>query len=177
MKNFRWPIAVTVFILTLATLAGIIIFRERQLQNRPLLNRLKAFEEVETVTLRQSGGVYRVSVQLAYVPDLPAVYREIDGEIAKVLGERNYRLELLDRRDETLSAAYSAVHLALYEGERRGNFTEMSGRIDSLMAGFDLHEHRLTVDAERIYFQAANGSYYLYAVIARRGSMEEGEPG
>lgn len=177
MKNFRWPVAVLVFLLTLAVAAGGIIFRERQLQKEPLLNRLKELEAVETVELRQSGSVYLVSVQLAYVPDLAAVYREIDEEIAGVLGQTNYRLELRDRRDEMLAEAYSVVHLALYEGELRGNFTEMSERIDSVMAGFGLPEHRLTVDEERIYFQARNGGNYLYAVIARRSGKEEGGSG
>ena len=152
MKNFRWPVAVLVFLLTLAVSAGVIIFRERQLQKEHLLNRLREFEAVEAVELRQSGGVYLVSMQLAYVPDLAAVYRKIDGEIAGVLGQTNYRLELRDRRDELLAEAYFVVHLALYEGERRGNFTEMSERIDSVMAGFGLPEHRLTVVAEPYLF-------------------------
>jgi hypothetical protein len=176
MKNFRWSIAVLVFFLTLAVAAGIIIFRERQLQNEPLLNRLKQFEPVETVELQENKGVYLISVRLAYVYDLAAVYRQIDRKIESALGDKNYRLELLDRRDETLIAAYSVVHLALYEGERRGNFIEVSDQIKKMMAGFNLPEHRLTVDGERIYFQARNGEHYLYAVIVRRSGTEEGEP-
>lgn len=176
MKNFKWPIVVIVFILTLAVSAGIIIFRERKLQNQPLLNRLSQLEAVESVELRESKGEYHVSVRLAYVADLAPVYRQIDREIAKVLGQKNYRLELLDQRDATLSEAFSVVHLALYEGERRGNFIEVSERIRTMMAGFNLPEHRLTVDGERIYFQARNGEYYLYAVIARRSGTGEGGP-
>lgn len=176
MKNFRWSTAVIVFFLTLAVAAGIIIFRERQLQNEPLLNRLKQFEAVETVELQENKGVYLVSVRLAYVSDLAPLYREIDREIARALGQTSYRLEMLDRRDESLREAYSVVHLALYEGERRGNFIEVSELIETAMAGFNLPEHRLTVDGERIYFQARNGEYYLYAVIARRSVTEEGGP-
>jgi len=177
MKNFKWRVAVIVFVLTLAVSAGIIIFRERQFFSEPLLNRLQEFEAVETAELQRSGNVYLIIVQLAGVPDLAQVYREIDREAARVLGRGNYRLEVPDRRDDKLREAFSAVHLALYEGEQRGNFTEMSERINAVMAGFGLSEYRLAVDGERIYFQARNGEYYLYAVIARRHGVEEGGPG
>jgi len=175
MKNFKWPVAVLAFLLTAALSAGVVVLRQRQLVNEPLIRRLNEIAGVESVQLRRQNGVQVISVRLAYVPKLAAVYREIDREISSLLGQTRYRLELQDARDETLSAAFSAVHLALYEGERRGNFTAMAGLVGTTMAEFNLHEHLLTVDSERIYFQARNGDYHLYAIIERHSNSEAGE--
>ncbi|MCL5982987.1 MAG: hypothetical protein M1571_10845 [Firmicutes bacterium] len=175
MKNFKWPVAVLVFLLTTAVFAGVVVLRQRQLVNEPLIRRLNDLAGVESVQLRRQDGVQVISVRLAYVPDLATTYRELDRETSSLLGRKSYRLELQDARDETLSAAFSEVHLALYEGERRGNFTAMAGLVSATMAEFSLREYRLTVDRERIYFQARNGAYRLYAVIERRSNSEAGE--
>jgi hypothetical protein len=173
MKKFKWYIALLAFILTMAVSVGGIYLRQRQMVNEPLLKRIGDYESVEAVNLLQKGDLLTVSVQLGYVQDLATIHRELSEEISRLLGRKNYRLELVDKRDESLDEAYVAVHLALFEGEQRGNFTEMGEQVARILNDMGMDEHKLLVNDERIYFQARNGDKYLYEIIDRSPRRSE----
>lgn len=175
MKNFKWPVAVLAFILTLALSVGAVTFRQRQLVNEPLVKRLSEYEGVEKVELWQKGNLQVISIELDYVQDFSVLYSELKEETDRLLGPKFYRLMLVDQRNETLEAAFLAVHLALYEGEQRGNFTEMSDRVAAILRDYQLQDYRLVVDNTNIYLQIRSGENYLYAVIERVSRGEDGE--
>lgn len=174
MKNFKWPFALLIFVLAFALLAGGIIIRQRNFINDPLLKRLNDLDEVKNAQLAKDGGIHVITVDLADVSDFAALYIEIDEMAASVLGRGSYRIELSDNRDETLIKAYSIAHIALYEAQRRGNFTDMAEKVSAAMAQFKIDEHHIAVDNDRIYFSAQNGKHYLYEVIyAQNGQGKE----
>ncbi len=175
MKKFKWPVAVLAFILTLSLAVGGVYLRQRQLVNEPLLKRIGEYESVEAVNLIQQGNKMIVSVQLGYVDDLAAIHEELDEEVSSLLGSKKYSLQLLDKRDRLLDDAFAAVHLALYEGEQRGNFSEMGVLVSQVIANLGMDEHKIVVNDERIYFQAKNGDKYLYEIIERGRRSEEGD--
>lgn len=165
MKNFKWPVALLIFVSAFALLAGGITLRQRNLINKPLLERLNDLEEVKTAHLAKEDGIHMISVNLADVSDFADLYNEIDEIASSALGGGNYRIKLSDNRNETLEKAYSIAHLALYEAQRRGNFTDMAEKVNAVMAQFNIDKHRIAVDGDRIYFSAQSGEYYLYEVI------------
>lgn len=175
MKSFKWPVAIVAFLLTLVLAVGGVQLRQRQLVNEPLFKRLNELEQVKTVDLRKEGGTQVVVVTLNYVDDLPETYRQLNDEISRLLGQKRYRLEIVDGRDQTLEAAFIAVHLALYEGEHRGNFTDMGGHVADVLADMGIEEHKVIVDNENIYLQIKNGDAYLFEVIGRTNRGREGE--
>ncbi|MCR3922970.1 MAG: hypothetical protein NUK65_10735 [Firmicutes bacterium] len=175
MKNFKWPVAVLVFILTLGISVGAVLVRQRQMVNEPLLKRINELENVRTVELRQEDDLQVVVVQLNHVADLSLAYQELQKVITTMLKQDNYRLELVDERDSSLTEAMSAVRLALYEGEQRGNFTEINDYVASTLADLNVADHRIAIDKENIYFQMRNGDSYLYEIIAREQRGREGE--
>jgi hypothetical protein len=172
MKNFKWPFALLIFVLAFGLLAGGITIRQRNFIYDPFLRQLNDLEEVKTAHLTKDGGIRTVAVELAYVSDFAALYTKIDDLAASAFGHGNYRIKLSDNRDETLKKAYSIAHLALYEAQRRGNFTDMSQHVKAVIESYNISEHSLTVDSDRIYFSAQNGEHYLYEVIYRQFEKE-----
>ena len=76
------------------------------------------------------------------------------------------RLTIVDRRNPYLNSLYSRIEFALMEGERQGNYTEMSKKINlQLEEEGELHSYSLSVDQEAIYLQLGTGDYYMYEVI------------
>ena len=175
MKNFKWPVAVLAFVLTLALSVGAVVLRERQLINEPLFKHLSEFESVQTVELHRENNRQIVVVTLNYVEDLGLTHRELNEEIDRLLGHNRFRLEIIDGRNQALEAAFVAVHLSLYEGEHRGNFTEMGSRVDEILLKFGITEHKVFVDSEHIYLQMRDGDAYLYEIIPRGNQGRDGE--
>lgn len=174
MKNFKWPVAVLAFVLTLALAVGLVYLRQRQLVNEPLLKRISELEPVKSVELQQDGNVQVVFVTLEYVDDLSATHRELHEEVTRLLGQGRYRLEIQDERTLDLDAAFLAVHLALYEGEQRGNFTEMGAYVADVLQSLGVDEHKLIVNQEYIYLQMRDGDTYLFEIIQRESAGREG---
>ncbi|HZK25444.1 MAG TPA: hypothetical protein VFC74_08650 [Oscillospiraceae bacterium] len=175
MKNFKWQVAVCAFVLTLGLAVGAVMLRQRQVLDEPLRERLGSLAAVETVELDQEEEKFVVRVKLAEVKDLALTYRALEAELNQLLAEDSYRLVLVDERNSELTEALFTVSLALYEGEQRGNFTEMSKAIAATLEELQVAEHRLTVDHEHIYLQMKNGDAYLYEVVGREPWRREGE--
>lgn len=175
MKNFKWPVAVLAFVLTLALSVGAVQLRQRQMVNEPLFKRMSEFEPVKKVDVQLEQGTQVVVINLDYVEDFSLTHRELNEEIERLLGQKRYRLDILDGRDQALEAAFVAVHLALYEGEHRGNFTEMGDQVSAILSDLGIPEHKVMVDNENIYLQIRQGDAYLYEIIQRKSHGKEGE--
>src|SRR5690554_4193718 len=145
MKNFKWKVALLALILTLGLAVGAVYLRQRQMIHEPLFKRISELEYVEEVKLEQDDQNV-VIVNLEYVDNLASTYQELTKEIGKILGEDNYRLELIDKRDPTLESAFLAVHLSLYEGQQRGNFAEVGKELKETLSFYDVEDHLLVVD-------------------------------
>jgi hypothetical protein len=174
MKKFKWQVAVLAFMLTLGAAVGIVKLRQRQMVNEPLYERIGSLTGVKAVDLCQEEGQLVVQVQLAYVQNLATTYQALTAELNQLLAPDSYRLEIVDARNSLLTDALFTVSPALYEGEQRGNFTEMGKSIAAALAELEITEHRLTVDKTHIYLQIKAGDAYLYEVVAREQRSKEG---
>ncbi|NLZ38376.1 MAG: hypothetical protein GX893_02050 [Firmicutes bacterium] len=175
MKNFKWTAAALAFFLTLALSVGLISLRQKQMVKEPLLKRLNELQSVQAVNIQQEDGKYVIVVKLKNVKDFPSAYRKLQQEIENFLPEDKYHLDLLDQRNQLLANAYQAVQIALYEGEQRGNFTEMAQYIARTLSEYKITEHHFTVDEENIYLKLQHDDAYLYATIKRQRWQKEGE--
>ena len=107
MKNFKWPVALLIFVSAFALLAGGITLRQRNLINKPLLERLNDLEQIKTAQLAKEDGIHMISVNPADVSDFANLYIEIDDIASSALGNGNYRIKISDNRNDTLVKAYS----------------------------------------------------------------------
>ncbi|HHX75339.1 MAG TPA: hypothetical protein GX699_10600 [Firmicutes bacterium] len=167
MKNFKWHVAVLAFIFTLGIATGVVLLRQRQMIEAPLLKRIGELEHVRQVRLEEDGEKV-IIVTLEYVSNLQETYRQLHTVITEMLGEENYRLELVDARNTTLEDAYFAVHLELYEGEQRGNFVAAGAAINTKLAVLDLDHYRFAVDGKYLYLQLKKGDAWLYEIVERQ---------
>lgn len=175
MKKFRWRAAALAFFLTLLLSVGIILLRQRQMITEPLLKRLNELQSVQAADLKQEDGLHVVVVKLNSVEDFPAAYQQLRQEIENFLPTDYYRLDLVDKRNQSLTKAYQAVQLALYEGEQRGNFTEMAQFVAATLSEYEVTDYQLAVDPENIYLKLQHDDAYLYATIQRQQRLKEGE--
>ncbi|MCW3490806.1 hypothetical protein [Dethiobacter alkaliphilus] len=175
MKNLKWPVIVLAFVVTLALGVGGVYLRQHQMVDEPLFQRLSEYEPVQAVDLHKDGNQQVVVVTLDYVDDFGYIHRRLKAEIVDLLGENGFRLEIRDGRDPRLETAFSAVNLALYEGEQRGNFTEMGQQVEAALADLGIAEHKIMVDNENIYLQIRQDDAYLYEIIERGNRGKEGE--
>lgn len=167
LNNFRWPVAVLSFVITLALCTGALAYRQKQMLDDPLVNLLESREGIKNIALSREEDILVIRAEADYVENVSELYRQLMNEASGLLGNKPFRLELADTRDAFLEEAYFAVHLALYEGERRGNFTEMEEVIAQRLKALELPDHKVFVDRENIYFQVRNEDRYLYEIIRR----------
>jgi hypothetical protein len=175
MKNLKWPVIVLAFIVTLSASAGLVHLRQRQMINEPLFKRVKEYEPVEEVQLRKDGSIQVVEISLGYVDNIALAHRTINDEVGRLLGAGRYKLVIQDKRNEALEAAFNAVHLALFESEQRGNFTEMRALVSETLLGLNVDDFQIMVDQENIYLQIRHGDSYLYEIVARTTRGKAGE--
>ncbi len=162
--SLKWPVVVVAFLLTFSLIYAANYWRQQHLVVEPLREQLLALEAVEDVNM-DNGRTNEISVSLGYVSHFPEVYREIQS-VFKTRNEDLDRLIIVDRRSAYLNSLYSGIEFALMEGERQGNYMQMSKEINLLLEGeAQLSSYLLSVDQQAIYLQLGAGDYYLYEVI------------
>ncbi len=162
--SLKWPVVVIAFLITFSLIYAANYWRQQHLVMEPLREQLLALEAVDDVII-ENGGTNEISVSLGQVPQFPEVYREIQS-VFKARNEDLNRLTIMDRRNAYLNSLYGRIEFALMEGERQGNYTQMSKEINLLLEEeAQLNSHSLSVDQQAIYLQLDSGDYYLYEVI------------
>lgn len=177
MKKFKWPAALLTFMVVLGLGVALVHLSRRQMVNEPLINSIGQLEFVEKVDLAGEKNNLTVTVALRYVDDYSRAYRYMKDVADNLLGAGTYRLEVTDNRNDALEEAYYAIHATLYEGEFRGNFTEMHREAARILESMEIEEYKIMVDSENIYLQLRDGEAYLYELIVRQNNGREGETG
>lgn len=173
--NIRWSIIVVVFFTALVFFWGIKQWQQQQFVDEPLINALYEYDEVKEVKLGEENNVLLIVVKLDYVDNLAETTVKLENSIRTVLGKRPFNFAVKDNRNEYLENIYEEVHLAFYEGERRGNYQEMGDNIKKSLNNYDVDDYNLLVDYNRIYFQVKQGNNYLYEIINIRSPEEKDE--
>ena len=162
--SLRWPIVVITFLLTFSLIYAANYWRQQNLVLEPLREELLAVEAVEDVYI-ESGREKEISVSLGHVSHFAEVYKELEG-VLRIRNEDVDRLTIVDRRNSYLNSLYGMIQFALMEGERQGNYVNMSKEINLLLEKEpELHSYSLSVDQKAIYLQLNANDYYLYEVI------------
>jgi hypothetical protein len=165
-RGLRIPMIVAVLVGTLALLLGATHLYRRQSEVNPLIRRSQAVAGVTGASLRRTGGLAVVEVELAAVEDLRLTYRQLEAVAHELVPPDTLRLVLGDRRTPELNEAYHQVHHVIHEAAARGTFSELIAVEDRLRErGYRV---RLSVDERFVYVQIhdqADG--YLYELVPR----------
>ncbi|MCL6453789.1 MAG: hypothetical protein K6T78_09300 [Alicyclobacillus sp.] len=128
---------------------------------QPLKAQLEAVAGVKNVVV-DVGNPSTIQVKLGPVKDLQTTYDSILTKVDGQLGGTG-AITLVDNRDSTLTAAWESLSPILYEGLRKGNYTEMISAFDTKAAKEGIRA-AVTMDTRNVYVQLSKGSHYLYTV-------------
>lgn len=168
--TLKWPVVIITFILTFSLIYGANYWRQQNLVMEPLREELLSLEMVEGVQI-EKGRNKKITVLLGRVPNLALAYQEIEA-ILQARNEEFGIVVITDRRDEYLSFVWEQIHLAVMEGERQGNYTQMNKEISLALRGTNgLLDYAVYVDQQRIYLALMNEEAYLYEIIPIKNSI------
>jgi hypothetical protein len=171
--HLKWPVVILAFLLTFASIYAINYWRQQRLIKEPLKEALLEIEAVKDVNIKNNKQNTEVLITLNKVGDLSKTYNSLEEVLLLTYAENSFKITLIDKRDTYLESLYGKIQFALMEGERLGNYTEMSKEISRLLEQEqDLEDYRLWVDQKRIYLQLSAKDNFLYEVIPLTFSME-----
>jgi len=165
--NLKWQIVIIAFIFTFAAICAFNFWRQHRLVKEPLKEALLNIDAVKEVNIKSENQQHmEILITLDKVDDLSKTYQEIEKIVALRFPENSVKIFLIDKRNAYLETVLEKLHFALMEGERLGNYTEMSDKIYLLLEQEnELERYRLRVDQKYIYLQLESKSYYLYEII------------
>lgn len=172
----RWPFVLISLVATLTLLVGGgYAFRARTV-DEPLKALYRGSSAVKSFTVVNQGAVRAISLQLDQVPDLSTVYRDLDRETRRLLGDAPYVITLKDSRTPDQEAALNRIHLYIQEALMTGGFADMADRINAEAASRNMVA-RVTVDGDFVYLQLQQGASVLYEVTPRHPQRKLPEGG
>ncbi|KJS11135.1 MAG: hypothetical protein VR67_15450 [Peptococcaceae bacterium BRH_c8a] len=166
-QGIKIHVVVVVLGIALATFLGAhwlynsLNFKEplkKELDNNNLVTEYK-IEDSDT-------GLYQVSVTMKETKNLMLAYSQINNAVKEVMGNQQFAIQLIDKRDDKLVNLYYQGQFAIQEALMQGNFRDMADELNE-SATLEGVESKVFIDENNIYWQMNHGQYYLYEVIPR----------
>lgn len=177
MSRVRLIPIVLIVLITLGILvAGYQTYRHLNFIN-PLQSRLQQNPAVTTVqVVGGNPAVIRIglkSVSKLDNQDLQTTYHRLMTLVGSTTNTP-VQLEFTDQRNKTLSSDYEHMQPILYQGLRKGNYTEMISQIKQ-QAAKDGIQSSITMDQQNVYVELWDSSnHYLYDVVTYQVSQGGG---
>jgi len=167
--KFRWPVAVAAIIVTIALLIGIDYLWQVKMQDQPLFQLLEQKEEVLDFRVDKEDPLL-IQVELGNVDDFPRFYKQFRLELDRIVGKDNYTLIVTNNPPSKYESALENAVLAMYEGERLGNYAEMGERIKTEFSQAGLDDYSISMDEDGIYLQVnlEEGCFYRFVPRLQR---------
>jgi hypothetical protein len=173
LRGFKVHIALLTLIVTFAVLVGAgFIYRQQHLV-RPLERDLAAAAPVASLKVSYDQRTPVVDVVLGPVDDLAQSYQAVDAVVRRTYGAGQYRLLIGDDRTAALTAFGDRAELYLWQAAQQGNYVVMADAVAREAAAAGLTSPKLSVSADNVFLQVADGAnHHLYLVIPRQTGGE-----
>lgn len=168
--NFR---GIKLPIVGLVALATLVVFLGGQMAmgyftvDQPMAKALQGRPGVVKYEIDKQSQPLVIRVQLAPNADLKSVYDGLTRDLSNIMSKKDFKLEVMDNRDQVLDQALYTMHYAIEEGLTRGNFTEMSSNIQQNVRAENLDSYSLWVDEQHVYLQLRHGDHALFQIYDR----------
>jgi len=160
-------------VITCAFLFSGLGFYNNYIVKKPLVQALNNIDGVQEVKLDKTEEDYRIIVASKQVENLQSFYMQLDEAAAEYLDRGEYKLQLIDCRDQHLNDLYSQLQPSIYEALAKDNYTWLQAEIGKQIKGSSPDTgYQFYIDENRIYLQMIQGDKSLYAVIPRKVSGE-----
>ena len=172
IKGIRVYVVLIVLAITLGVLLTAQYAYQKYNVEQPLFKMYSETKLVNDVKLEDDGEVVKVVLDVKKTDDLKQAYRELRGYTEEIIGQKQFQMELKDKRTKELSDAYYRSQYMIYEALVKGDFSRMATVIEE-NAGKIEAESRVFIDSDNIYVEFIKGENYLYEVVPRRNVNTE----
>lgn len=174
--GLRVPVIILVFILGLGGLLGLNYAYQYSRVDQPLNRYFAQRADVREFHINERGGRLEISVSLQRpVSNLREAYLSLEKGVGDVLGNRRFRLNIVDNRDARLLDDYYRLHYSLQEALSTGQFSAMAMAVSDQGSALGLDEARVFVDERYLYLQLRRGDRYLYERLPRLAADQVSE--
>ncbi|RJQ25602.1 MAG: hypothetical protein C4589_10855 [Peptococcaceae bacterium] len=167
----RWY-GLRVPIIIFALLAGLGIFfggqwiYQRVSLSEPLDRVLKSNKYIKSFQVNSERNILEVTVSFNDDANLMEAYQEVERDLAKVLGNRTFRLVVRDNRDDVLQQVFYKSQFVIYQAIARGTFQDMADFIGREASAANAVAE-VYVDNDYVYLRLKREGHILDQVIAR----------
>ncbi len=144
----------------------------------PLEELIKEKEYVQNFTVERQADKFNISVQLNIQQtdlNFSEMYQDLNREIAELLGNRPYSIEIKDKPDQQIKNVWRQSQYLIEEAIMRGNFSEMAEQIQ-IIAGQNSIHAEVYVDRSHVYvLLKKNDGHNMLKVITRQNFMVTGK--
>jgi hypothetical protein len=168
MRWYGLRVPVVIF----ALLAGMSIFLggqwiyQRVSFSEPLARALNNNKDIKTFQIDNERNILELTLSFNDDANLMEAYQEVRHDLARVLGNRAFRLTVQDSRDDVLQQVFYKSQFVIYQAIARGTFQDMADFIER-EAGAAKADAEIYVDNDYVYLRLKREGHILDQVIAR----------
>ncbi len=166
-KQIKWVVVVVSFVLIIGIFYGFEYYQEKQTTEELLYHLLNEIEEIEKAEIEEDKEYLHITLELSYVSNLYVTEKDISKEVEKYWGNCDFKIFFEDKRNKDLEEIFYNVHYSLQEAAVKGNFMEMSAKVEDIMNQHTVDDYRIIVGNEYLYFQVLKEDNFLYQVVPR----------
>ncbi|RQD75413.1 MAG: hypothetical protein D5R97_06060 [Candidatus Syntrophonatronum acetioxidans] len=167
LTRIKWFAVLIIFFLVLSLFYGFEYYNQKQKADELLYELINQNEIVKEAELYHEGELIIISAQSGYVKNLQYAESNIEKDIKRTLGDRDFELEFKDNRNDFLEEVYYRAHYSLQEALVKGNYMEMAQVIEEVMGEYEIDHYNLIVGEDALYFQLKSGNNFLYEKLPR----------
>ncbi|MGI5876576.1 MAG: hypothetical protein ACOX6X_07170 [Dethiobacteria bacterium] len=161
-SDFKWPVMVLIILLTFAGIYAFSYWRQLNLVEEPLRDKLLELENIADVNIYSSTPKVTINIVLDKGDNLPQLYNNVEEVALSIYEEDSFNISITDKRTPYLNNLYEEIHFSLMEGERLGNYSKMKEEISHILGQEqNLDSYHLWVDQKRIYLLLTSGDSFL----------------
>ncbi|MGI5920267.1 MAG: hypothetical protein ACOX6I_00770 [Syntrophomonadaceae bacterium] len=131
---------------------------------KPLADQINGITGVKKAVIDNQNHQLIIEVELGDVDNLQSTYAGLQKVIDKELKDKDYQLNIQDKRNPKLEKAYDNVQLIVYEALANNRYLWLQEEMTPRLKNID---HKIFVDQHNLYVQMKDGDNYLYEVISR----------
>lgn len=158
----------------IALIFGAQYFYQKYSTQGPLNAVLSSSQSVESYQLSSENSQLRVSIKIRYDANLMQAYKEVQKDLARVMGRKSYNMVLYDSRDEVLEQVWYQSQYAIYQAQSQGSLQEMADVVNREAQARGA-EAKIYIDQENIYLRLQHQGHTLDEVIPRVAGQGAGD--
>ncbi len=171
MKNndFRILFSIAALMLSLGIFLGAYNIYIKLGIEKPLITELSALEGVRQVHLNKVDKGYEIKIDLIRMDNIQKMHIDINRILHERLKDKDYELQIGDRRNEELQGCFDNLQPAIYEAIAENRYIWLEGQLAKKAKSKGI-DYAMYIDKRYLYLQLYDESQYLYEIIERNYS-------